>query len=168
MKVKILFVCHGNICRSPMAEFVMKKLVKDSAYSAIDFEIASAATSTEEIGNPVYPPARRMLAMHGIDCSGKTARQMTVRDYEYYDYIVLMDRNNLRNLRWILPADVYARETEGAGAPTKTPSNHKISLLMDWVGKSRDVADPWYTGDFQATWDDVNEGCKAMLVQILR
>ena len=165
MKIKILFVCHGNICRSPMAEFVMKKLVRDlPAESLVDveFEIASAATSTEEIGNPVYPPARRMLAMHGIDCSGKTARQMTARDYEYYDYIVLMDRNNLRNLRWILPADVYAHET-GASA-----ENRKVSLLMDWVGESRDVADPWYTGDFQATWDDVNEGCKAMLAQILR
>ena len=175
MKVKILFVCHGNICRSPMAEFVMKKLVhdlpKDSAYSAINFEIASAATSTEEIGNPVYPPARRMLAMHGIDCSGKTARQMTARDYEYYDYIVLMDRNNLRNLRWILPADVYARETDSARnlQPMDAGGDagrHKVSLLMDWVGKSRDVADPWYTGDFVATWDDVNEGCKAMLAQI--
>ena len=175
MKVKILFVCHGNICRSPMAEFVMKKLVhdlpKDSACSAIDFEIASAATSTEEIGNPVYPPARRMLAMHGIDCSGKTARQMTARDYEYYDYIVLMDRNNLRNLRWILPADVYTREVDSAR--NLQPMNaggdagrHKVSLLMDWVGKSRDVADPWYTGDFVATWDDVNEGCNAMLAQI--
>ena len=173
MKIRILFVCHGNICRSPMAEFVMKKLVRDlpaelqqgapqSQLKDIEFEIASAATSTEEIGNPVYPPARRMLAMHGIDCSGKTARQMTVRDYEYYDYIVLMDRNNLRNLRWILPADVYARETGG------TVENRKISLLMDWAHKSRDVADPWYTGDFQATWDDVNEGCKAMLAQILR
>ena len=173
MKIKILFVCHGNICRSPMAEFVMKKLVRDlpaelqqgasqSQLKDIEFEIASAATSTEEIGNPVYPPARRMLASHGIDCSGKTARQMTVRDYEYYDYIVLMDRNNLRNLRWILPADVYTRETSG---PVE---NRKVSLLMDWVGKSRDVADPWYTGDFQATWDDVNEGCKAMLAQILR
>ncbi len=159
MKIKILFVCHGNICRSPMAEFVMKKLVRDlpaESLADIEFEIASAATSTEEIGNPVYPPARRMLATHGIDCSGKTARQMTVRDYEYYDYIVLMDRNNLRNLRWILPAELQ-----------KDP-NHKISLLMDWVGKSRDVADPWYTGDFVATWDDVNEGCKAMLAQILR
>ena len=150
-----------------MAEFVMKKLVGNSE----DFEIASAATSTEEIGNPVYPPARRMLAMHGIDCSGKTARQMTARDYEYYDYIVLMDRNNLRNLRWILPADVYARETDlarnlqpmDAGGDA---GRHKVSLLMDWVGKSRDVADPWYTGDFVATWDDVNEGCNAMLAQI--
>ena len=167
MKIKILFVCHGNICRSPMAEFVMKKLVRDlpaelqqgaaqSQFKDIEFEIASAATSTEEIGNPVYPPARRMLASHGIDCSGKTARQMTARDYEYYDYIVLMDRNNLRNLRWVLPGDLQ-----------KDPKG-KISLLMDWVGKSRDVADPWYTGDFQATWDDVNEGCKAMLAQILR
>ena len=183
MKIKILFVCHGNICRSPMAEFVMKKLVRDlpatlpaelqqgaaqSQLKDVEFEIASAATSTEEIGNPVYPPARRMLAMHGIDCSGKTARQMTVRDYEYYDYIVLMDRNNLRNLRWILPADVYARETAAAGVSSRDAGNRKVSLLMDWVGKSRDVADPWYTGDFQATWDDVNEGCKAMLAQILR
>ena len=173
MKIKILFVCHGNICRSPMAEFVMKKLVRDlpaelqqgaaqAQLKDVEFEIASAATSTEEIGNPVYPPARRMLAMHGIDCSGKTARQMTARDYEYYDYIVLMDRNNLHNLRWILPADVYTRETSG---PVE---NRKVSLLMDWAHKSRDVADPWYTGDFQATWDDVNEGCKAMLAQILR
>lgn len=177
MKIKILFVCHGNICRSPMAEFVMKKMVRDlpatlpaelqqgaaqAQLKDVEFEIASAATSTEEIGNPVYPPARRMLAMYGIDCSGKTARQMTVRDYEYYDYIVLMDRNNLRNLRWILPADVYTRETSG---PVE---NRKVSLLMDWVGESRDVADPWYTGDFVATWDDVNEGCKAMLAQILR
>ncbi len=173
MKIRILFVCHGNICRSPMAEFVMKKLIRDlpaelqqgapqSQLKDIEFEIASAATSTEEIGNPVYPPARRMLAMHGIDCSGKTARQMTARDYEYYDYIVLMDRNNLRNLRWILPADMYARETAASS------ENRKVSLLMDWVGESRDVADPWYTGDFQATWDDVNEGCRAMLAQILR
>ena len=160
--IKILFVCHGNICRSPMAEFVMKKMVRElpsaisanTTLTAADFEIASAATSTEEIGNPVYPPARRMLARHNIDCSGKTARQMTLADYHHYDYIVLMDQNNLRNLRWILPRDIYERET-------REPC--KISLLMDWAGKSRDVADPWYTGDFEATWRDVNEGCKAML-----
>lgn len=198
--IKILFVCHGNICRSPMAEFVMKKLVRDlpavgkrkissstkfgvetdTALSATDFEIASAATSTEEIGNPVYPPARRMLARHNIDCSGKTARQMTVADYNHYDYIVLMDQNNLRNLRWILPRDIYERELaqfqdarksaqyRDARKPAQNhdvreSSTHKISLLMDWAGKSRDVADPWYTGDFEATWQDVNEGCKAML-----
>ena len=144
-----------------MAEFVMKRLVEESAG---DFEIASAATSTEEIGNPVYPPARRMLQAHGIDCSGKTARQMTLRDYEYYDHIILMDRNNLRNLRWILPANIYAQETSG-NAHSK---NCKVSLLMDWADKNRDVADPWYTGDFEATWRDVNEGCKALLQQILQ
>ena len=183
--IKILFVCHGNICRSPMAEFVMKKLVRDlpavgkreissstklevetdTALSTADFEIASAATSTEEIGNSVYPPARRMLASHGIDCSGKTARQMTTADYEHYDYIVLMDQNNLRNLRWILPRGIYERETS-AVASNDTP--RKVSLLMDWAGKSRDVADPWYTGDFEATWRDVNEGCKAMLKAICK
>jgi len=171
--IKILFVCHGNICRSPMAEFVMKKLVRElptvisasTSLTADDFEIASAATSTEEIGNPVYPPARRMLARHGIDCSGKTARQMTLADYNHYDYIVLMDQNNLRNLRWILPHDIYEREL----AQQQNACNsltHKISLLMDWAHKSRDVADPWYTGDFEATWCDVNEGCKAMLKTI--
>lgn len=165
---KILFVCHGNICRSPMAEFVMKEMVAElrdgtalgcAGKGCTDFEIASAATSTEEIGNPVYPPARRMLASHGIGCSGKTARQMTLRDYEYYDYIVLMDRNNLRNLRWILPAEIYEKECAGGG---------KVSLLMDWTGNSRDVADPWYTGDFTATWNDVNAGCHAMLEKLLQ
>ena len=172
--IKILFVCHGNICRSPMAEFVMKKMVQDlcssstnagTTLTAADFEIASAATSTEEIGNPVYPPARRMLASHGIDCSGKTARQMTTADYNHYDYIVLMDQNNLRNLRWILPLDIYERET---GAATDSTKPRKVSLLMDWAGKNRDVADPWYTGDFEATWRDVNEGCKAMLKTICK
>ena len=157
---KILFVCHGNICRSPMAEFVMKEMISKCTDSrCADFEIASAATSTEEIGNPVYPPARRMLASHGISCSGKTARQMTLRDYEYYDYIVLMDKNNLRNLRWILPAEIYEKECAGGG---------KVSLLMDWTGNSRDVADPWYTGDFTATWNDVNAGCRAMLEKLLQ
>ena len=185
--IKILFVCHGNICRSPMAEFVMKKLVRDisssakqvttnSALTTADFEIASAATSTEEIGNPVYPPARRMLASHGIDCSGKTARQMTVADYNHYDYIVLMDQNNLRNLRWILPRDIYERELaqyQEAREPAQKQDArdsraHKVSLLMDWAGKNRDVADPWYTGDFEATWQDVNEGCTALLQHILK
>ena len=176
--IKILFVCHGNICRSPMAEFVMKKLVRDisssakqvttnSALTAADFEIASAATSTEEIGNPVYPPARHMLASHGIDCSGKTARQMTVADYNHYDYIVLMDQNNLRNLRWILPRDIYEREL-AQYKDARDSRVGKVSLLMDWAGKNRDVADPWYTGDFEATWQDVNEGCIALLQHILK
>ena len=176
--IKILFVCHGNICRSPMAEFVMKKLVRNisssakqvttnTALTAADFEIASAATSTEEIGNPVYPPARRMLASHGIDCSGKTARQMTVADYNHYDYIVLMDQNNLRNLRWILPRDIYEREL-AQYKDARDSRVGKVSLLMDWADKNRDVADPWYTGDFNATWQDVNEGCTALLQHILK
>ena len=143
---KILFICHGNICRSPMAEFVMKKLVSDAGLSE-QFEIASAATSTEEIGNPVYPPARRKLAEHGISCEGKTARQMTRQDYAYYDYVIAMDRNNLRNLK-----RMFGEDTE-----------HKISLLMNYTQHPADVADPWYTGDFEATWVDVLEGCKGLL-----
>ena len=143
---KILFVCHGNICRSPMAEFVMKQIVNDAGLES-QFEIASAATSTEEIGNPVYPPARRKLAEHGIGCAGKTARQMTRQDYDYYDRIVAMDHKNLRNLKRMFGDDI----------------EHKISLLMDFTHRPGDVADPWYTGDFEATWQDVEEGCKALL-----
>ena len=147
---KILFVCHGNICRSPMAEFVMKKMVKDAGREA-QFEIASAATSTEEIGNPVYPPARRILAEHGISCAGKTARQMTRQDYDYFDQIIAMDRNNLRNLKRMFGED----------------TQHKISLLMDYTHRPGDVADPWYTGDFEATWCDVWDGCEGLLKSIM-
>lgn len=146
---KILFICHGNICRSPMAEFVMKRLVTEAGLSE-QFEIDSAATSTEEIGNPVYPPARRKLAEHGIACAGKTARQITRADYKHYDYVIAMDHNNLRNLRRLLGDD-----TEG-----------KISLLMDYTSRPGDVADPWYTGDFEATWRDVIEGCSGLLERI--
>ena len=146
---RILFVCHGNICRSPMAEFVMKKMVADAGI-ADQFEIASAATSTEEIGNPVYPPARRILAEHGISCDGKTARQITHRDYEHYDYIVAMDASNLRNLLRMLGED----------------KQHKISLLLNYTDHPRDVADPWYTGNFDATWKDVNDGCWGLLEKI--
>lgn len=146
---KILFICHGNICRSPMAEFVMKQLVKDEGLEGY-FEIASAATSTEEIGNPVYPPARRKLAEHGISCEGKTARQITRQDYNHYDYVIAMDRNNLRNLN-----RMFGDDTE-----------HKISLLRDYTHRPGDVADPWYTGDFEATWRDVSEGCRALLERL--
>ena len=149
MKHKILFVCHGNICRSPMAEFVMKHLVEERGLQD-QFEIASAATSTEEIGNPVYPPARRKLAEHGIGCQGKTARQMTLEDYRYYDRIIVMDRNNIWNLKRLLGED----------------KDHKISLLMDYTNRPGEVADPWYTGDFEATWRDVLEGCKGLLSAI--
>ena len=151
---KILFVCHGNICRSPMAEFVMKDLVH-KAHRDSEFEIASAATSTEEIGNAVYPPARRKLAEHGIRCDGHAARQITRRDYDYYDLIIGMDSYNLRNMRRI-----FGDDTEG-----------KIHLLMEFPQPSgsfiRDVADPWYTGDFEATWRDVLEGCTALLKKTL-
>ena len=149
MKKKILFVCHGNICRSPMAEFVMKWLVKEAGREG-EFEIASAATSTEEIGNPVYPPARRKLAEHGISSAGKYARQITRRDYQYYDLIVGMDQWNLRNMRRMLGGD----------------PDGKICLLMDYTDRPGDVADPWYTGDFEATWRDVLEGCEGMLEKI--
>ncbi len=146
MKHKILFVCHGNICRSPMAEFVMKYLVKEAGMED-QFEIASAATSTEEIGNPVYPPARRKLEEHGISCEGKRARVITRDDYHYYDQIVVMDSENIQSLRWLFGKD----------------KDRKVKLLMDYTDHPGEVADPWYTGDFEATWQDVSEGCKSLL-----
>ncbi len=147
--IKVLFICHGNICRSPMAEFVLKQKVANLGI-ADRFEIASAATSTEEIGNPVYPPVRELLHSHGISCKGKTARQITRNDYAYYDYIIAMDNNNLRNLKRIIGED----------------SENKISLLMDYTDTRRDVADPWYTRDFQQTWEDVQRGCDGFLDSI--
>ncbi len=147
--IKILFVCHGNICRSPMAEFIMKDLVRKAGV-ADRFHIGSAATSREELGNPVYPPARRKLAEHGIACAGHAARQLTAQDYENYDLLIGMDRENLRNMRRICGGD----------------PDGKLSLLLDHTGRSRDVADPWYTGDFEATWQDVLAGCQALLAEI--
>lgn len=146
---KILFVCHGNICRSPMAEFVMKDLV-EKAGRAAEFEIASAATSSEEIGNPVYPPAQRKLAEHGINCAGKTARQLTRADYDRWDLLIGMDQANLRNMRRLFPED----------------TQHKLHLLLDYTNRPGQVADPWYTGDFDATWQDVLEGCQGLLEQV--
>ena len=147
---KILFVCHGNICRSPMAEFVMKDLVEKAGRGA-EFEIASAATSTEEIGNPVYPPARRELAAHGIGCAGHAARQLRRDDYARYDLLIGMDGANVRNMRRMCGGD-----PEG-----------KIRLLLDFAGRpGQEVADPWYTGDFTATWRDVEAGCKGLLEQL--
>lgn len=143
---KILFVCHGNICRSPMAEFVMKDLVQKAGL-ADHFYIESAATSTEEIGNEVYPPAKRKLAEHGISCKGKTARQMTRSDYQRFDLLIGMDDWNIRNMTRIAGGD-----PEG-----------KIHKLLDYTVRKGDVADPWYTGDFDATWRDVTEGCRELL-----
>ena len=145
---RILFVCHGNICRSPMAEFVMKDLVR-KARREDDFYIESAATSAEEIGNGVYPPAKRKLAEHNISCAGKTARQMTRADYGRFDLIVGMDERNIRNILRIIGAD----------------PEQKVHMLMDYTKRPGDVADPWYTGDFEATWRDVLEGCKELLAR---
>ena len=145
--IKILFICHGNICRSPMGEYVMKDLAEKAGLSHA-FHIASAATSTEEIGNPVYPPARRKLTEHGIVCSGHAARQITRRDYEEYDLLIVMDRANLRNTTRLWNGD-----PEG-----------KIHLLLEYAGRpGQEVADPWYTGDFEATWQDVLAGCTGLL-----
>lgn len=149
MMNRILFVCHGNICRSPMAEFVMKNLVKKAGLEQA-FYIESAATSTEEIGNEVYPPARRILAGHGISCRGKTARQMTRRDYDRFDLIIGMDAWNIRNIHRICGND----------------SENKVRLLMEFTDRPGEVADPWYTGDFEATWRDVLEGCQGLLKSI--
>ena len=144
-QIKILFVCHGNICRSPMAEFVMKNLVNEKCRSN-DFFIASAATSTEELGNPVYPPARRVMEQHGLDCRGKYARRITREDYVDYDYLIGMDERNIANMKRFFGGD-----PEG-----------KISLLLNWADIDREVADPWYSGDFEAAWRDVNTGCQAL------
>lgn len=144
--IKILFVCHGNICRSPMAEFVMKDLVEKAGLKD-RFHIESAATSTEEIGNPVYPPARRKLAEHGISCAGHAARQLTRKDYDQFDWLIGMDFANLRNLRRMCGGD----------------EQNKIHLLMDYTHRPGEVADPWYTGNFEATWQDVREGCEGLL-----
>ena len=149
MTTKILFVCHGNICRSPMAEFIMKDLVEKAGKSG-KYEIASAATSTEEIGNSVYPPARQKLAEHGISCKGKTARQITRADYSYYDLIIGMDTYNMRNM-----LRCFGGDDEG-----------KVHKLMDFTSRKGDVADPWYTGNFDATWCDCLEGCTELLKRL--
>ena len=147
---RILFVCHGIICRSPMAEFVMKDLVERNGMED-QFYIESAATSTEELGNEVYPPAKRKLAEHGISCKGKTARQMKKADYDRFDLLIGMDEWNIRNMKLICGGD----------------PEHKIHKLLDYTGRRGDVADPWYTGDFDATWRDVTEGCQCLLDDIM-
>ena len=150
-KIKVLMVCHGNICRSPMAEFIFKDILTKSNLAS-DFYVASAATSTEEIwngvGNPVYPPAREELAKHGISCEGKRAVQVTKADYQKYDYLICMDSNNVRNLMRIIGKD---------------PKN-KVSLLLDYTDrKGASIADPWYTGNFTATYRDIVDGIDGFL-----
>ena len=145
--IRVLFVCHGNICRSTMAEAVMKDMV-GKAGLADRFYIESAATSTEEIGNPIYPPVRQLLTEKGVRYDRhKTARQMTRDDYQRFDYLIGMDEYNRRNMTRICGGD----------------PDGKISLILDWTDHPRDVADPWYTDRFEATWNDVNAGCRALL-----
>ena len=148
--IKILFLCHGNICRSPIAEFIMKDLVKKAGLEQ-SIQVESAATSTEEIGNPVYPPARRKLFEHGIDCSDKRARQLLNSDYEKYNLLIGMDHANLRSMYRICGGDFA----------------DKMHLLMNFTDRPGEVVDPWYTGDFDATWRDVEEGCRGLLQKII-
>ncbi len=140
---KILFVCHGNICRSPMGEYVLKDLVKKAGLED-QFQIASPSVSREELGNPVYPPARRELQKHGIECHGHRAHQITHSELEHYDYIYYMDSSNARYLSRLFGSDAA-----------------KCRPLL-----TRDVADPWYTGDFQQTWEDILEGCQRILEEL--
>ena len=144
--MRILFVCHGNICRSPMAEFIMKDMVRRRGLAG-KYHIESCATSTEEIGCDIYPPAKRCLSSHGIPFEHRSARQMTSDDYGSYGMIIAMDTVNLRNMRRFVGDD-----------PEK-----KVSLMMDHCGRGGDVADPWYTGDFERTYDDISEACEGLL-----
>jgi len=151
--IRILFICHGNICRSPMAEFILKDMVQKQG-RAKEFFIASCATSTEEIwngvGNPVYPPAKAELAKHGISCEGKRAVQLRKTDYVNYDLLIAMDSNNLRNIHRMLGGD-----------PEK-----KVRKLMDYTPRGGDVADPWYTDRFDIAYRDIEEGCRCLLERI--
>ncbi len=148
--IHITFVCHGNICRSPMAEFIMKDLVKKAGLSDT-ISITSVAATTEEIGHDMYPPAQRILTRKGIPFTHRKARLFTQADYEKSDYIVCMDTENLEDLSYLTHGD-----------PEK-----KVSLLLDWAGEHREVADPWYTGDFERTYQDVLVGCRTLLKAVL-
>ncbi len=144
--IRVLFICHGNICRSPMAEFLLKSMVQEKGISD-QFYIASAATSTEEIGNPVHYGTRKKLSEYGISCKGKYAVQMTRADYDRYDYLIGMDQWNIRNMQRIAGKD----------------EKGKIRRLLDFTDHPRDIADPWYTGNFDITYEDIREGCEALL-----
>ena len=148
--IRILFVCHGNICRSPMAEYVLIALAQRRGLSDM-LSADSCATSREEIGNPVYPPARRTLMRHGIPCGEHRARQMTKADYDTFDRILCMDRSNVRNVLKITGGD----------------PDRKIGMLLDHAGRiGEEVSDPWYTGDFEAAWNDILSGVEGLLSQL--
>ena len=148
--IKILFICHGNICRSPMAEYIFKKMLEDQGLTS-KFYVASAATSSEEIyngvGNPVYPPAKLELAKHGISCSEKRAVQIKRDDYERYDLLIGMDEANIRNMKRVFGGDAKG----------------KIHMLLEYAGIDRGIADPWYSGNFVVTYNDIVTGCEALL-----
>ena len=150
-----MFVCHGNICRSPMAEFIMKDLVKKQNLNA-DFLISSSATSSEEIwngiGNPIYPPAKAELKKHGIPYEDRCATLLKPQDYDNFDLFICMDDNNLRNIKRIFKSD---------------PKN-KIKKLMEFTGSQKDVADPWYYGNFDVTYSDILKGCSALLTELTK
>ena len=146
--VRILFVCHGNICRSPMAEFILKNMVRKAGISD-QFEIDSAATSTEEIGNPLYYAARQILVQHGIPCEGHHARQLTRADGDYYDLLIGMDYANIRNMQRICPQ-----------------AETKIKLLLSYTNRPGEVDDPWYSGDFKTAWRDIEDGCRGLLAAV--
>ena len=145
-KIHILFICHGNICRSPMAEMVMKELVRQKGLEG-KFEISSMAATTEEIGHDMYPPAKRALTAHRIPYTKRKAALITMKDYAWADYIIAMDEENIHDL---------SRLTQGDG-------DKKISRLLDWAGEKRDVADPWFTDDYEKTYEDIDKGCRAVL-----
>ena len=152
--IRIMFVCHGNICRSPMAEFIFKAMIRERGMEG-RFDVSSSATSTEEIwggvGNPVYPPAREELALHGISCDGKRAVQLRREDYDKYDLFIGMDSANVRNMHRMLGGD-----PEG-----------KIRKLMDYTGRGGDVADPWYSERFDIAYRDIEQGCRALLAELI-
>lgn len=147
----IMFVCHGNICRSPMAEFVFKDLL-EKRHLEDQFSVVSSATSREEIGHPVHPGTRKILSQHGISCEGKSSLQFMKKDYDHYDMIVCMDDYNIKNLLRIIGEDKQG----------------KISKLMDFTEQPKDIEDPWYSGDFDETYADVKKGCEALLDYLLK
>lgn len=145
----IIFVCHGNICRSPMAEMIMKDMVRKKGWEK-EFSILSRAATREEIGNDIYPPAKRTLDAHHIPYTKRGAALITDKDYEEADYIIAMDQENLNDLARLTHHD----------------PDHKVSLLLSWAGEKRDVADPWYTGDFETTYEEITRGCRAVLEKL--